>query len=59
MQISILVFLKSSSGKIPAGSATIFVKNDKERQRAVINIEKCPDKTASIEYSLRLNFISD
>jgi hypothetical protein len=48
MQISILIFLKSSKGKIPAGSANIPIKSEKEHSKCSIKIEKCPDKSASV-----------
>jgi hypothetical protein len=53
------VYLKSSSGKIPAGSANILIKSTSEHNNMGVGIEKCPDKTAKIFYSMKLEFLSD
>lgn len=49
-----LVYLKSSSGRIPAGTANIPIKSDRELKGANINIDKCPDKSANIVYSVKM-----
>lgn len=59
LQAVILVFLKSSSGRIPAGSATIPIRSDRDHQQSKVGIEKCPDKTANIEYSIKLTKIKE
>jgi hypothetical protein len=54
-----MVYLKSSTGKISAGSATIPIKPDTEHRQVKISIEKCPDKTANISYSLLMVFLKE
>jgi len=51
----LLIYLKSSSGKIPAGNVTIDVNSLKKGLNKVeANVMKCPDKSASISYSVEL-----
>ena len=59
-QVSVLIFLKSSSGRIPAGAAFIDLNRlSNESSRTEISIEKCPDKNASIEASLHYDVINE
>ena len=52
-QIIVIIDLKSSSGKIPAGNITIDLNSLKKGANKIeTNILKCPDKSALISFSV-------
>jgi len=52
MKSSIVVYLKSASGKIPAGSVSLdLTKKRLGYSKTTSKIDKCPDKNATIEYT--------
>lgn len=49
------VYLKSTSGRIPAGSVLLsLARVAQQGRREVSRIDKCPDKNAFIEFEIRL-----
>lgn len=49
------VYLKSTSGRIPAGSVPLsLTRAAQQGRREVSRIDKCPDKNAFIEFEIRL-----
>jgi hypothetical protein len=55
----LLVYLKSSSGKIPAGNILIDINSFKKGvNKFETNILKCPDKSASISFSIAIDVLS-
>ena len=57
---ALLVYLKSSSGRIPAGVILLPVcKPDAPPTREMARIEKCPDKHATLEYEARLERVGE
>jgi hypothetical protein len=54
-KIMLIIYLISSSGKIPAGNATVDLNSLKKGLNKIeTNILKCPDKSASISFSISL-----
>jgi hypothetical protein len=55
-----VVYLKSSSGRIPAGAAFISLNALRTTTtRTALPIEKCPDKHATVEASLAFEIVSE
>jgi hypothetical protein len=55
MQCLLFVYLKSSSGRIPAGSLAVsLARASLQPFREISRIDKCPDKNAFIEFELKL-----
>jgi hypothetical protein len=53
--LSLLIYLKSASGKIPAGVVQLPVHPSSSVTRKELGrIDKCPDKNAFIEYDFFL-----
>jgi hypothetical protein len=51
----LLIYLKSSSGRIPAGSVGLPLMRAETRAiREISRIDKCPDKNAFIEFEMKL-----
>ena len=60
IQVEMLIFLKSSSGRIPAGAALIDLNSlSNESAKLTLPIEKCPDKNASIEATLHYEVLNE
>jgi hypothetical protein len=56
----VLLFLKSSSGRIPAGSISLSLNAlGSEQQRQSYGIEKCPDKDAVAEMSVACECLNE
>ena len=54
------MFLKSSNGRIPAGSVVIGINSLKEgSHRETFNIEKCPDKHATVDLSITCECLNE
>jgi len=55
------VYLKSSSGRIPAGAAFININSLRKGSinSQVLNIEKCPDKHATIDTGITLDILDE
>lgn len=54
------VYLKSSSGRIPAGSVPLsLARAAQQAHREVSRIDKCPDKNAFIELEIRVDRIEE
>jgi hypothetical protein len=56
VQFTLVIFMVSTSGKIPTGSTTIDLATLKlgEGTTETVNIEKCPDKSANLTYTASL-----
>lgn len=58
--ISILVYLKSARGRIPAGSAYIELNTlNTQLVELTLPIEKCPDKHATIDTSMSYEILNE
>jgi hypothetical protein len=51
--------MNSANGKIPTGSSPINLSNIKhgESKTYTSNIEKCPDKSANLNYTVSFDFL--
>lgn len=59
-QIGLLLFLKSSSGRIPAGSISLSINAIGQGiSREIIPVEKCPDKQAVACISVQIDVLNE
>ena len=60
IKVSILLYLKSSSGRIPAGSVNVSLNSIGQAQnKETYEVEKCPDKKAAVEMSLSCECLNE
>jgi hypothetical protein len=53
MQILVQLYLKSSNGRIPAGSIHISINSISQNQtRETYRVEKCPDSEATVDMTV-------
>jgi hypothetical protein len=51
----VIILLKSATGKIPAGSVALdLTKTTIGSIKNTVKIDKCPDKNATIEFSIEV-----
>ena len=55
-----MLYLKSSSGRIPAGSVNVSLNSIGQAQnKDTYEVEKCPDKKAAVEMSLSCECLNE